>query len=238
LGDRATGVLRHEIGCGPVLGARLAPGARIWDLGPADSCESPRQNRPRDSLRSGQMGSGPATNDDNLEGRRHEELRRRLAAVYDACAGALFRYAAMILADPSAAEDVVQQVFVKLAQRGRLDDIAAVRSYVRQAVRNECYSALRRRQRMRRVADERALLEVASAPGQSPCRDEVRGVLEEALKALTPQQREVVCMKVYEKMTFGQIAAATGIPVNTAASRYRYGLAHLRQLLGGGTRSE
>lgn len=179
------------------------------------------------------MGSGPATNDDQRGGRRHDDLRRRLGAVYDACAGAMFRYAAMVLADPAVAEDVVQQVFVKLAQRGRLDDIAAVRSYVRQAVRNECYSVLRCRHRMRAAADERALLEVASAPGQSPGHDEVRGVLEKALKALAPQQREVVCMKVYEDMTIQQIAAATGIPVNTAASRYRYGLAHLRQLLGG-----
>lgn len=184
------------------------------------------------------MGTGPAMNDHDLAGRRREDLRQHLAAVYDACAAALFRYAAMLLADPAAAEDAVQQVFVKLTRRGRLDDIPALGPYLHRAVRNECYSALRRRFRMRRVVDERALLEPLPAPSQPARREDVRRALEEALKALAPPQREVVCMKVYEKMTFQQIAEVTEVPVNTAASRYRYALARLRQLLGPHMRDE
>ncbi len=183
------------------------------------------------------MGNGSVTSGHSAAG-REDDLRQRLAAVYDACAAALFRYAVMLLADPTAAEDVLQQVFVKLARRGRLEDIEAVSSYLRRAVRNECYGALRRRSHARHVAHARALLAAAPDPGWADPHEDLRAALEEALKALAPAQREVVYMKVYEKMTFRQIAAATGVAVNTAASRYRYALTHLRRLLGRGVRDE
>lgn len=38
-------------------------------------------------------------------------------------------------------------------------------------------------------------------------------------------------MKLWENKTFAQIAEALGIPLNTAASRYRYALARLREIL-------
>ena len=52
-----------------------------------------------------------------------------------------------------------------------------------------------------------------------------------ALKTLPQEQREVIVLRVWGQMTFEEAAAALDIPVNTAASRYRYGLARLRQQL-------
>jgi RNA polymerase sigma-70 factor (ECF subfamily) len=184
------------------------------------------------------MDNRPARNGPGRVSGSHDNLRRVLAAAYDACAGQLFRYAAMVLADPNAAEDVVQQVFAKLASRGRFQDIRATTAYLRQAVRNECFRALKHRSRIRQAAEERVLLEALPAPNRPELREELRQELERALKALTPQQREVVHMKIYEKMTFPQIAQVLGVPVNTAASRYRYALAHLRELLGPHTKDE
>jgi RNA polymerase sigma-70 factor (ECF subfamily) len=48
---------------------------------------------------------------------------------------------------------------------------------------------------------------------------------------LPPDQRAVVNLKLWEGLTFGQIADALDIPLNTAASRYRYGLDKLRERL-------
>ena len=42
--------------------------------------------------------------------------------------------------------------------------------------------------------------------------------------------REVVTLKVWGELTFAEIAETLNIPQNTAASRYRYGLAELRRL--------
>jgi len=54
-------------------------------------------------------------------------------------------------------------------------------------------------------------------------------LIEEAMRALPEIYREVVTLKVWGGLTFAEIAAALEIPANTAASRYRYGLAELRQ---------
>ena len=69
----------------------------------------------------------------------------RIGELYDRFAAGLYRYALMILADPAAAGDAVQQVFVALLRLDR--SIESDERYLRRAVRNECYSTLRRRQR-------------------------------------------------------------------------------------------
>jgi len=55
--------------------------------------------------------------------------------------------------------------------------------------------------------------------------------LERAVKALPPNLREVVVLKVWSELTFQQVADALEIPLNTAASRYRYALDHLREAM-------
>jgi len=55
--------------------------------------------------------------------------------------------------------------------------------------------------------------------------------LSRALAELPPEQRAVVHLKLWEGLTFEQIAAALEIPLNTAVSRYRYGLDKLRERL-------
>jgi RNA polymerase sigma factor (sigma-70 family) len=70
--------------------------------------------------------------------------------LYDAYGASLYRYALMILASREEAEDVIQQVFAALLDSGRrrIDD---EERYLRRAVRNACYSALRH-QKIRRGA--------------------------------------------------------------------------------------
>ena len=58
-----------------------------------------------------------------------------------------------------------------------------------------------------------------------------RKALSAALGELPADQRAVVHLKLWEGLTFEQIAELLGIPLNTAASRYRYGLDKLRERL-------
>jgi len=62
---------------------------------------------------------------------------------------------------------------------------------------------------------------------------ETQRVLGEAVKSLTPIYREVVTLKVWGGLTFQEIAETTGVPLNTAASRYRYAIEALRETLKG-----
>jgi len=54
--------------------------------------------------------------------------------------------------------------------------------------------------------------------------------IQAALAELPPEQREVITLKIWGELTFAEIGEALGIPANTAASRYRYGLSELRKL--------
>jgi len=187
-----------------------------------------RQNEPPGGLIYERMGDPSASDSFGGRGGRYDDAMRQLASIYDAYAEGLFRYAVMILADPAAAEDAVHQAFLKLmARTGRLDEIKKANAYLYRAVRNECYRLLKRRSR-RDPAAATALLE-ANCADRSEDTEDLRQALEQALGALPAKQREVVHMKVYEKMTFKQIADRLAVSINTAASRYRYALSRLRE---------
>jgi RNA polymerase sigma-70 factor (ECF subfamily) len=55
-------------------------------------------------------------------------------------------------------------------------------------------------------------------------------MIQTAMAELPQDQREVITLKVWGGMTFAEIGETLGIPANTAASRFRYGLAELRKL--------
>lgn len=54
--------------------------------------------------------------------------------------------------------------------------------------------------------------------------------LQSALRTLPDDQREVIVLRVWGQMTFEEVAAVIGVSPNTAASRYRYGLAKLNEV--------
>src|SRR5437868_4026268 len=115
---------------------------------------------------------------------RGETPGGRIGRLYDRHASGLYRYALMITADPAAAADAVQQVFVALLRRSR--DFDAEHPYLRRAVRNECYSLLRRR-RLEPVAGDAPLLDAVAARDDRP---DIRIALEEAIRTLSAEQRE------------------------------------------------
>ncbi len=55
-------------------------------------------------------------------------------------------------------------------------------------------------------------------------------LLQNAMKRLPDIYREVIMLKIWGELTFAEIGVAVGVPANTAASRYRYGLGELRKL--------
>ena len=69
------------------------------------------------------------------------------------------------------------------------------------------------------------------APASEPDERAFREALGAALGEIPVDQRAVVHLKLWEGLTFEQIAELLGIPLNTAASRYRYGLDKLRERL-------
>jgi RNA polymerase sigma-70 factor, ECF subfamily len=170
---------------------------------------------------------------------RGSDRRADVAHLYDEFGASLYRYALMVLADPSAAEDVVQQVFTAVLQGSRrLED---PEHYLRRAVRNECYTVLRRRVRTgplagwpagdREVDNTNQSGTPLLVPRRSDASPEERLALDRGIRQLPPEQREVLHLHAFEGMTFQEIANVSGASVNTVAARYRYALEKLRKLL-------
>jgi len=90
----------------------------------------------------------------------------------------------------------------------------------------------RARQEDRRARRELAVAADQSQPWFEPDLEnrELSQAIQAALAALPTEQREVITLRVWGELTFAEIAQVLGIPANTAASRYRYGLATLRKL--------
>ena len=150
---------------------------------------------------------------------------RCIGRAYDRHGAGLFRYALMLLGDTASAADAVQQVFLALVRNSRgAEGVDHEDRYLRRAVRNECFTALRRRCR-EPAGEEGPLVESIPSTRDDP---ELRAVIDQALRALPADQREVVYLKVFEGMTFQEIADVSDESINTIASRYRYALDKLR----------
>jgi len=126
------------------------------------------------------------------------------------------------------AEDIVQDAFVRfwrkehsIANRGLL--FATVRSIALDLLRRDA-------RRARREADAVADSDGTTSP-QFDFDNDAQRTLAAAIDRLPGEQREVLVMKIWNELTFVEIATVLGISQNTAASRYRYALAALKKSL-------
>ncbi len=156
-----------------------------------------------------------------------------LGRLYDAHAAAMHAFALNLTRSEADARDLLQEAFVKLArQPGFLDGVRDERGFLLRLTRNGAIDLFRRRGVREAVVEElgaAAPTMFASTP--DPDEGEFRRALREGLGALPAEQREVVHLKLWEGRTFDGIATLLGLPLNTVASRYRYGLDKLRRRL-------
>src|SRR5215210_5398509 len=139
---------------------------------------------------------------DDESARTDSELAERISlgdagaleAVYDAYAGAVYRQAMAVAGCASDAEDVVQDVFLKLVRR-RGGPIRDLKAYLLTAARNQATSTLR--QRRCEALDENGASAGCFSPGATGSPVDA-AVVREALAALPAEQREVVMLKVYD----------------------------------------
>lgn len=158
-----------------------------------------------------------------------DELER----LYDAHAPALFAFLLNLTRAEATTRDLLQEVFLKLARQPellkaarderafllRLAHNAAIDSFRRQSTRERNYEAL--------WAEEAGLFAATDDPDEA----EFRRKLTVALGELPPDQRAVVHLKLWDGLTFDTISSLLEIPLNTAASRYIYGLDKLLERL-------
>ncbi len=129
------------------------------------------------------------------------------------------------------AEDVVQEALVRFWQRSGKSQIQDPAAYLCLCVRSASIDHLRaKNRRARRNSTSTAPEQIFECPLELAER---RALLERSLEKLPIEQREVVTLRIWGELTFPQISEVIGVPVNTAASRFRYGLESLRRLFEG-----
>lgn len=153
-----------------------------------------------------------------------------LERIYDDHAQALFAFALDLTRSEADTRDLLQEMFRRLAMRPlRETTVRDERAFLLRMAHNLWVDQIRRSTSRERVRDTLAAAsEPVFAPATNPDSETVRRELDAALAELPPEQRSVVHLKLWEEMTFESISRTLDIPLNTAASRYRYALDKLR----------
>jgi RNA polymerase sigma-70 factor (ECF subfamily) len=152
-----------------------------------------------------------------------------MAMLYDRYSSIVYAVALRVLCDTAAAEDVMQEVFMRLwrspetfdASRGSLGPWLAV------IARNRAIDVLRKRHPETDIEDVVVSVEpdMAGEAERARALEKVRG----ALGAMPPAQRSALEMAYFEGLTHTEIAAKTGEPLGTIKTRIRAGLVALRK---------
>ena len=153
-----------------------------------------------------------------------------ISRLYDEHAQPLYAFLLNLTRDEADTRDLLQELFVKLARSPHLlAGIRAERAFLIRLAHNAAIDLMRRRGTRDKTKENFAAEMISPfAPTNDPDEKVFRENLAAALGELPEEQRAVVHLKLWEGLTFEEIAAALEIPPNTAASRYRYGLDKLR----------
>jgi len=152
-----------------------------------------------------------------------------LGGWFDAYGAALVLYARQWL-DRGAAEDVVQEVFVRLVAQRAAQRPANARAWLYRATRNAAIGAAR--SLWRRGRRERDVAREHSEWFQPRPEDPIDArAAQAALESLPAAQREIILLRLWSGMTLAEISDVTGAPLSTVHDHYRKGLAGVRRVM-------
>lgn len=146
----------------------------------------------------------------------------------------LVRLARLFVDDRDAAEDIVQEAFLRLARHaGKIDSIDRAPAYLRSIVLNLARDHNRRGlvSLRHRAAAGREVDVVEDAADQLARTEEHRVVLD-AVRALPTRQRDCITLKYFEEMSIEEIAATLGVSVNSVKTHLLRAMAALDRKLG------
>lgn len=146
----------------------------------------------------------------------------------------------MLVKDQYLAEDIFQEAFLKMIKTiksGRYAEQGKFLPWAQRVAHNLCMDHFRRVRLQVPVTTEdgRDILELLPmAHSNGAERMEQRQTVQsvrELIENLPEEQREVVSLRIYAELSFQEIADLTGVSINTALGRMRYGLINLRKAI-------
>lgn len=154
-----------------------------------------------------------------------------VGGLFDLTSQRLIRFAATLTRNQHDAEDAVQSTLVRVTMNpDLLVHPKSPWAYLIQMVRNESLLVIRKRKRLTPLGSILDLLTKRSIDHLEK-EDTIRLIWKE-LRKIPTCQCEVIVLRIWEDLTFHEIAEILGVPTPTVVSRYRYGLDKLALLLG------
>lgn len=146
----------------------------------------------------------------------------------------------LFVKDQSLAEDIFQEVFIKIIDTLRKGKYNHEGKFLQWAMRisyNMCVDYFRRSKRRPQVSPTETfdifdVLQVADDNAEeSIMKSQTHERIRKLVDMLPPEQREVVILRHYADMSFKEIAKLTRVSINTALGRMRYALINIRRLI-------
>lgn len=146
----------------------------------------------------------------------------------------LCNHAFKVTRDKAAAEDIVQEVFLKFwKNKDQIEIKTTPQSYLFRATTNAALNHIKRNARL--VRDEEELnkhADTSPGPGAAMDKVELEAAVKAALESLPPQCRTIFVMNRYEGKKYQEIADHLGISFHTVKNQMTIALGKLREKLG------
>ena len=157
--------------------------------------------------------------------------REALNELFKSVQDPLFRYIVSLVRDQHLAEDILQEVFIRIYRKlSYLREPEAFRAWSYQIASREAFRHLNRERRWSdQVRDEATLTAVPANEHDSEFPSEMIETLPQLIGSLSPASRAVVVLFYLHEMSLVETAAVLEIPIGTVKSRLAYGLETLRR---------
>lgn len=155
-------------------------------------------------------------------------MNATLEQIWHEFAGKLGQFIRARVADPATAEDILQDVFVKIQARlGQLKDPAKLQSWIYLITRNAIIDHYRTRKETVEVPESLA----AEEEPQTHETDELKVAFLRMIYSLPEPYREALVLTEFDGLTQQQLAGRLGISLSGAKSRVQRGRQQLKQML-------
>jgi RNA polymerase sigma-70 factor (ECF subfamily) len=179
-------------------------------------------------------------NDQQLIARYLEGNERAFQELLDRHQQKIFTSIYLFVKDQSLAEDIFQEVFIKIIatlRQGKYNHEGKFLQWAMRIAYNMCVDYFRRTKRRPKVSptDTFDIFDVLQSTDanaeQHIVRSQTHDRIRQLVDMLPPEQREVVILRHYADMSFKEIAKLTRVSINTALGRMRYALINIRKMV-------
>ena len=171
------------------------------------------------------------TVDDSLLLGTAQGSKEAFSELYHRCAQAVYAYGLSILRDPTQAEDVMQDTFLRIRSAAHLyEPQGKAMAWILTITRNLCLMQLRQNTHLSPFPLEEAVQDVSLS--QIPDLED-RLVLQAALKILSEEEAQIIILHAVTGWKHREIARMLRLPLSTVLSKYHRGLKKLKEELEG-----